>query len=219
MLIVLLGPPGAGKGTQAELLVERTGAPHISTGNILREAIKRQTTLGKMAQPFLDRGELVPDEVMIKLVRERLEQPDSQRGAIFDGFPRTLAQARDLDLNLEELRRTIDRVLYYNASIEELLGRLAGRWTCPNCHATFRVGSPTSLKGICSICGIRLYQRPDDQVDVARRRLEVYFEQTAPLIAYYRSSGVLTEINGDQNVKDVLNESLAALGLPLARGD
>lgn len=212
MIVVMLGPPGAGKGTQAELLAERLNLVHLSTGDVLRDAIARSTPLGRLAQPYMDRGELVPDDVMIGLIRERLSNHGTSRGAILDGFPRTLAQAQALNQALAGLGQCVDWVIYLRVPVEELLERISGRYVCPRCAATYhRRGSPPRVEGRCDACGAELQQRPDDRVEVVRRRLDVYFEQTAPLIEFYRGKGVLTEIDGSQPIEDVLKSELAAL--------
>ncbi|MCD6518673.1 MAG: adenylate kinase, partial [Anaerolineae bacterium] len=184
--IVLLGPPGAGKGTQAKLLQEWLGIPQISTGDLFRAHISQGTELGRLAKEYIDRGDLVPDEVTVRMVEERISQPDCARGAIFDGFPRTVAQAEALDTLLAKRKRRIDIVLYIQVSEEELLRRLEGRWICSQCGAVYhRVYHPEKVPGICDRCGGKLYQREDDTPETQKRRIQVYEEQTAPLIAYY----------------------------------
>jgi adenylate kinase len=222
MIVVMLGPPAAGKGTQCELLAERLAVPHVSTGDLLRDAIARQTPLGKLAQPYLDRGELVPDDTMVSLVRDRLLQSDAQRGAILDGFPRTVDQAHNLDRTLAELGRKVDAVLYLRVPIEEVIERVAERYTCPRCGAIYhpRVSAPR-VDGQCDNCGAELIQRTDDRPEVVRRRLEVYESQTAPLIDLYRKQHVLVEVDGAQSIERVLEDELDALAerglLPLSR--
>lgn len=208
----MLGPPGAGKGTQCSLLAERLAIPHVSTGDLLREAIAQQSSLGRLAQPYIDRGELVPDETMIGLVRDRLLQSDARSGAILDGFPRTIEQARGLDRVLGELGRKIDAVIYLRVPVEEVVERIAGRYTCPQCGASYHLrGSPPQIPGRCDLCGSELYQRPDDRREVVRRRLEVFEEQTAPLVDYYRAQHVLGEVDGNQSVDLVLASELDVL--------
>jgi adenylate kinase len=212
MIIVMLGPPGAGKGTQCSLLGERLGISHISTGDLLREEIAAQSPLGQLANGVIERGELVPDETMTSIVRERLRQPDVQAGAILDGFPRTIDQARALNRVLAELGRQLDAVVYLRVPVEEVLERIAGRYTCPNCGASYHVDTtPTRVEGICDQCGSTLMQRPDDRREVAQRRLEVYGEQTEPLIDFYRNQGVLRDVNGSQTVERVLESILDAI--------
>jgi len=212
MIVVVLGPPGAGKGTQSDLLASELGLPHLSTGDLLREAIANRTPLGRLAQPYMDRGELVPDDVVIGLIKERLVQARPPDGAILDGFPRTVAQGHALNDMLGELGRRVDWVIYLRAPVEELLERITGRYVCPRCAATYHLrGSPSRTPGVCNLCGTPLQQRPDDRLDVARHRLDVYFEQTAPLIDFYRCQGVLTEIDGEQSIEAVLADEMAAL--------
>jgi adenylate kinase len=212
MIVVMLGPPGAGKGTQCSLLAERLAIPHVSTGDLLREAIAQQTPLGQLAQPYIERGELVPDEMMIGLVRERLLQPDARRGAILDGFPRTIEQAVGLNQVLAGLGRKVDAVIYLRVPIEEVVERIAGRYTCPQCGASYHLrGSPPTVEGRCDLCGSELYQRPDDRREVVRRRLEVYEEQTAPLIDFYRAEHVLSEVDGNASIDLVLQSELGVL--------
>jgi len=213
MVIVMLGPPGAGKGTQCQLLGERLLLPHVATGNLLREAIARKAPLGKLAKPYIDRGELVPDETMVSLVRERLLEPDAKSGAILDGFPRTVELARALNRMLSELGRKVDRVLYLRIPMEMVLDRIAGRYTCPCCGATYHLtSSPPRVAGRCDRCNAALVQRTDDRRDVAQRRLQVYEKQTAPVVAFYRQAGLLVEIDGSQPVERVLEDELEALG-------
>lgn len=202
--VVLLGAPGAGKGTQAELLQEEYGLAHISSGELFREHLKQGTPLGRLAQTYMDRGELVPDAVTIAMVRERLQEPDCQAGAILDGFPRTVAQAEALDALLAESGEAVCSVPYVKVSPEVLLERLSGRWTCRQCGAVYHVQyHPPKVPGVCDACGGELYQRPDDTPETQRRRIEVYLEQTAPLIAYYRQRGVLVEVNGERPIEEV----------------
>lgn len=212
MFIVLLGPPGVGKGTQAELLSKDLGLPHVSSGELFREAIKAQTPLGKKAQRYIDQGKLVPDRVTIAMVAERLNQPDCARGAILDGFPRTLGQAKALDRVLAQRNSSVDLVVYMSASMETLLQRLGGRWTCRNCQAVYHIlHSPPREPGKCDLCGGELYQREDDTAETQRKRIEVYLEQTAPLVDHYRKRGLLVEINGELDIPGVQAELRAAL--------
>ncbi len=210
--IVLLGPPGAGKGTQADMLCQELGIPHVASGDLFRDHLKRQTELGQLAKGYMDRGELVPDEVTIGMVKERLAQPDCAEGVILDGFPRTVPQADALDRVMAEQGKSITCVPCINVRAEALLERLTARWTCRNCQAVYNVlAKPPRQAGVCDVCGGELYQRADDTPDTQRRRIVVYEEQTAPLIAYYRQRGVLAEINGEQSIEAVQEALLQAV--------
>jgi len=210
--IVLLGPPGVGKGTQAALLEKALGIPHVASGDLFRDAIKRKTELGCLAKGYIDKGELVPDEVTIAMVRQRLAEPDCQRGAILDGFPRTIEQAEALEAALAEEGKAINVVLYIKASEETLLARLAGRWTCRRCGAVYHsLFDPPKEAGKCDRCGGELYQRPDDTPETQRRRIQVYLAQTAPLIDYYRRKGLLVEIDGEGSIEEVQAELMRAI--------
>lgn len=209
---MLLGAPGAGKGTQAELLRQWLPLPRISSGDLFRSAIAAGSALGLQAKSYIDRGELVPDEVTIHMVAERLAQPDCAKGVILDGFPRTVAQAQALDGVLERMGRRVDVVVYIYVSPETLLKRLAGRWTCQQCGAAYHeIFSPEKVKGRCDLCGGRLYQRPDDTPETQKRRIEVYFAQTASLIEHYRARGLLVELDGERDVITVQEELRRAL--------
>jgi len=202
--IILLGAPGAGKGTQAAMLTEALGIPHVASGDLFRSALQKKTPLGLEAKKYMDQGLLVPDEVTIAMIRERLALPDCQEGVILDGFPRTLEQAKALDAALAEEGRAIDKVLYIKVPNEELVARLSGRWICRDCQAVYHtITNPPKQAGRCDACGGELYQRPDDKPETVRRRLEVYFEQTMPLIEYYTERGMLTEVNGHQSIAEV----------------
>ena len=202
--VVLMGGPGAGKGTQAKRLQNEMGLPQISTGDLFRENLKNQTELGRLAQTFMDAGELVPDEVTVGMVRERLRRDDTSSGAIFDGFPRTIAQANALDELLAEMDQSVNVVPYIHVDRTVLLKRLAGRWTCPVCGRVYHeLFNPPKVEGVCDLDGAELYQREDDTVETQRRRIEVYFEQTAPLLDYYRRKGLLVQIDGEQSIDDV----------------
>jgi adenylate kinase len=214
MIVVLLGPPGAGKGTQCKLLVERFGVPRIATGDLLREAIASGSAIGQLAKPYLDRGDLVPDATVVELVRERLLQPDAASGAVLDGFPRTIEQARSLDQVLASLGRRITRVIYLRVAVEEVVRRIAARYVCSQCDAPYHlILSPPQVAGVCDRCGGALVQRTDDTPVVVRRRLEVYETQTAPLVEFYQAHGLLVEIDGTRSTEDVFLEILAALGI------
>jgi len=210
--IVLLGPPGAGKGTQAEVISEKLSLAHISSGDIFRENLKAQTELGKLAQGYMNRGELVPDDVTIAMIRERLSRPDTQSGALLDGFPRTPAQANALAEMLAGMGGAVDVVPYIAVAPEILVERLGGRWTCrAQGHVYHEKFNPPQQAGVCDIDGSELYQRDDDKAETVERRIKVYFEQTAPLIDYYRSHGLLVEIDGTQPIDKVTEQMLAAI--------
>jgi adenylate kinase len=210
--IVMLGPPGVGKGTQAKILAEKTGLVHVSSGDLFRENIKKQTELGQLAQSFMNKGELVPDDVTIAMVRERLSRPDCQAGAILDGFPRTPAQADALKKMLAEFGGDVDYVPFISADDEVLVARLSGRWTCrANGHVFHTAFNPPQQPGICDLDGSELYQRDDDKAETVTRRIQVYMQQTAPLIKYYREAGKLVEIDGAQPIEAVTTALVKAL--------
>ncbi len=210
--IVLLGPPGVGKGTQAKILAERTGLVHISSGDLFRENMKNQTELGKLAQSYMNKGELVPDDVTIAMIRDRLSRPDCGAGAILDGFPRTTAQADALTKMLADFGGDVDKVPYVTAPESALVARLSGRWTCrANGHIFHEKNNPPKQAAVCDFDGSELYQRDDDKSDTVIRRIQIYLEQTAPLIAYYRQRGKLIEINGAQSIEEVAKSLLSAL--------
>ena len=209
---VLLGPPGAGKGTQAEVLSEKTGLAHISSGDIFRENLKAQTELGKLAQGFMNRGELVPDDVTIAMIRERLSRPDCKAGAILDGFPRTPAQAQALSEMLAQLDGKVVSVPYISVPAAVLIERLSGRWTCrAQGHVYHSQFHPPVRAGVCDEDGSELYQREDDQPATVERRIRVYLDQTTPLIDHYRQAGLLVEIDGTQSIEQVTSALLAAV--------
>jgi adenylate kinase len=210
--IVLLGPPGAGKGTQAQFVSDKLNLPHISSGDIFRENLKNQTELGKKAEEFMNRGELVPDGITISMIRERLSRPDCEQGALLDGFPRTPAQAEALSSMLEDLGGQVDAVPYIKVSGEELVERLSGRWTCrAEGHVFNEKYDPPEKPGVCDYDGSELYQREDDKPATVKRRIRVYLEQTQPLIDYYRKRDLLIEINGEQSIDAVSADLLSAL--------
>ena len=210
--IVMLGPPGVGKGTQAKILAERKGLAHVSSGDLFRDNIKNQTELGQLAQSFMNKGELVPDDVTIAMVRERISRPDCQAGAILDGFPRTPAQADALKQMLTGFGGDVDYVPFINADEQVLIKRLSGRWTCrANGHIFHAMFNPPKKSGICDLDGSELYQREDDKVETVTRRIQVYTEQTAPLIAYYREAGKLVEIDGAQPIEQVTAALMKAI--------
>ena len=206
MNIILLGPPGAGKGTQAKMLVDEYKIPQISTGDILRAAVKEGTQLGKEAKKCMDKGELVPDSVVIGIVEERIQEPDCDNGYMLDGFPRTVPQAEALDGMLANLNSKIDHVVSIDVDKEELVKRLTGRRTCRECGAGFHVMfDPPKQEGVCDKCGGELYQRDDDNVETVSSRLEVYEAQTLPLIDYYQGQGKVRSIDGVGEIKDIYN--------------
>lgn len=211
--IVLLGPPGVGKGTQAKILSSKTGLAHISSGDLFRENLKNQTELGKLAQTYMSKGELVPDDVTIAMIRERLSRPDCVSGAILDGFPRTPAQAAALEEMLREFfNGQVDIVPLIHARDDVLVERLGDRWTCrAEGHIFNEKTNPPKNDKKCDFDGSELYQRDDDKAETVRRRIEVYFQQTSPLITYFHDHGKLVEINGMQSIDQVTNDLLAAV--------
>ena len=210
--LILLGAPGAGKGTQAVLLMQDLGIPHVSSGDLFRENLGNQTALGKLAQSYMEQGDLVPDDVTIAMVIDRLAQPDCAKGAILDGFPRTLAQARALDEAFSGQGRRVFLAPYVRVSEETLLARLAGRWTCRGCKALYhKVFNPPEVAGMCDECGGVLYQRADDTPETQKTRIDVYMQQTQPLISYYGSAGLLQEIDGEGDVEQVHGALLEAV--------
>jgi len=218
LILILLGPPGAGKGTQAALVSQGAGVAHVATGDLFRENIRNQTELGVQAKAFVDRGELVPDQLTVRMLLDRLDRPDTQKGVLLDGFPRTVDQARALDEALKERGQTVDKVLNINVGEEEVVRRLAGRWTCRQCGAVYhQVFSPPKKAGVCDQCGGELYQRDDDKPETVRNRLTVFNQQTAPLIDYYKGQGKLLEVNGEQAADAVGRDLLKAAGLPAGR--
>ncbi len=198
MYIVFLGAPGAGKGTQAARVAQELKLVHIATGDLFRQAQEKGTELAKQAKSYMEKGQLVPDEITIKMVLERISAADCSGGVIFDGFPRTLKQAEALDKALGEQGKAVDKVVYIKVSEPELLKRLSGRWICRQCQTPYHaVNLPPKVWGKCDRCGGELYQRPDDTVETVKKRLEVYWAETAPLIDYYTRAGRLIEVNGE----------------------
>ena len=212
MKLILLGPPGAGKGTQAKMLTEEYSIPQISTGDILRAAVKDGTAMGLKAKEYMNAGGLVPDEVVVGIVRDRLQEADCNNGFILDGFPRTVAQADALQVSLLEMSKELDRVISLNVDAEALIERLTGRRTCKECgrgyHVTF---DPSRQADVCDACSGALIQRDDDQEETIRKRLQVYAEQTSPLINYYRETGLLLELDGMQPISQVQEKMLSLL--------
>ena len=216
--VIFLGPPGAGKGTQAQNLAGEWGVPHIATGDMLREAVAAGTALGLEAKRHMDSGGLVPDDVVIGLVGERLAQPDAKAGCVLDGFPRTVAQAEALDALFARAGIALDRVVYFDVSRAELLRRLTGRRVCRACGRTFHlVSAPPRVAGKCDVCGSELYQRADDSEATVVTRLDVYQKQTAPLLDYYRDRKLLTEVVGEGSVDQVAEAIRRAVGQGVGR--
>ena len=212
MYIILLGAPGAGKGTQAAAIAEKMNLVQVASGDLFRRALEQKTELGLQAKSYMDKGMLVPDEITVKMVLDRLAAPDCANGAILDGFPRNLGQARALDEVLAQQGKAIDEVVYIKVPEKELLKRLSGRWICRKCQTPYHeVDSPPRVPGKCDKCGGELYQRDDDKVETVKKRLEVYFAQTAPLIDYYNQIGKLLEIDGVGSVNEVGGRIVAAL--------
>ena len=204
MRLVFIGPPGAGKGTQAVMLSERLGYLHLSTGDILRENVKGRTEIGKKAKSFMEKGELVPDDIVIEMMFEKIKASDRNKGFILDGFPRTIYQAQRIDTGLDKLGMPIDIVVYFKTSIDTVISRLAGRRLCKNCGANYHiVNMPPKKENICDKCGGELYQRKDDNVVTIEKRLEVYNNQTKELIGYYKDKGILKEVSGDLEAGEV----------------
>jgi adenylate kinase len=206
LYIVMLGPPGAGKGTQAKELAQSMDLVHVSTGDLFRENLKNQTELGQLAQGFMSQGELVPDDVTVRMVEERLSRPDCDKGAVLDGFPRTPAQADALEALLENFGAGVKIVPYIKVPDEVLVERLSGRWMSPSGRVYHALYNPPKVKWIDDLDGSQLYQREDDKPETVRHRIEVYKEQTAPLIDYYRQKDLLVEIDGTQSIDDVAED-------------
>jgi len=207
MNLLLYGAPGSGKGTQANMLRTRFGIPHIATGDMLRAEIASGTELGRQAQPILARGQYVPDDIMIGMIRNRLGEPDCAAGFIIDGFPRTVPQAEALDVLMNELDRRLDRVLYLKVEMKELLQRLSGRLVCPKCQRTYPPGTVA-----CASDGTALVQREDDKVEAVKPRIEIYLSKTVPVLDHYRGTGIVSEIDGRGTIQEITGRVLAAIG-------
>ena len=214
MYIILLGAPGAGKGTQADILSSELNLPHVASGDLFREALKKETDLGLLAKSYMERGELVPDEITIRMILQRIEMPDCVSGCLLDGFPRTLAQAEALDKGLADKGKHVDKVVYVKVSDEELMKRLGGRWLCRDCQTPYHLlTAPPKVPGKCDKCGGELYQRDDDKEGTIKERLKVFFAQTIPIVDYYRNQNKLIEVNGDRGIQEVAKEITPSLGV------
>ncbi|MDK2918803.1 MAG: adenylate kinase [Candidatus Petromonas sp.] len=213
MRLILLGPPGAGKGTQASRIVQRYEVPHISTGDIFRKNIKEGTELGKKAKEYMDKGLLVPDEIVVAIVEDRLKEADCKNGFLLDGFPRTVNQAEALDKVLENMNISLDKVINIKVDKNVLVDRVVGRRICRDCGATYHVKfNPPAEEGKCDVCGGELYQRDDDKEETVTKRIEVYLQETTPLIDYYSNKRLLADIEGEQDIDKVFEDIVKALG-------
>lgn len=212
MKVIMLGAPGAGKGTQAKKIANRYKVPHISTGDIFRANIKNGTVLGNKAKVFIDQGFLVPDELVVDLVVDRIKQEDCQNGYVFDGFPRTIPQAEALDNALKAINEKVDYAINVEVPDENIVNRMSGRRACINCGATYHlVHIPTKEEGICDVCGNELVLRDDDKPETVLKRLNVYHEQTHPLIEYYHAKGILVEVDGTKDMAEVYDAIIEVL--------
>jgi adenylate kinase len=212
MYIVMLGAPGAGKGTQADILSQEMNLPHIASGDLFRQALEKRTDVGLSAKGYMDKGELVPDEITTKMILERIDQPDCASGCLLDGFPRTLQQTKVLDRALKEQGKSIDRAIYIEVPNKELVKRLGERWLCRACQTPYHItNSPPRTPGKCDRCGGELYQRPDDREETVKERLNVFFAQTVPILDYYKKQGKLIRVNGNLGMQGVAREIVSAL--------
>ncbi|MFC1919669.1 adenylate kinase [Chloroflexota bacterium] len=212
MRLVLLGAPGAGKGTQAETLSRELKLVHIASGDLFREVAKKQTEMGELVRSYMERGALVPDDITVRMILERIEKPDCRDALLLDGFPRTLDQASALDAAMAEHKMPLDKVVYIKVSPQALQKRLGGRWICRQCQAVYHeISSSPKQKGKCDKCGGELYQREDDASETVKKRIDVYFDQTAPLIDYYKAAGKLVEVDGEQDIAKVGRDIIAAI--------
>jgi len=217
MYAIILGAPGAGKGTQADILSKKMELPHIASGDLFRQALEARTEVGLLAKSHMDNGQLVPDEVTIKLILERINQPDCASGYLLDGFPRTLHQAEVLDKALMERGKSIDKAIYIEVPNEALVKRLSGRWLCRNCQTPYHMtSSPPKTPGRCDKCGGELYQRSDDREETVKDRLNVFFAQILPILGYYKKQGKLIKVDGNQEIQEVTEEILSALKAPMS---
>ena len=218
MYIIMLGAPGAGKGTQADILSQEMNLPHIASGDLFRQALEERTEVGLLAKSYMEKGELVPDEVTIKMILERINQPDCISGCLLDGFPRTLRQAEVLDEVLKEQGKTIDKAIYIEVPNEELVKRLSGRRLCRVCQTPYHIiSSPSKAPEKCDRCGGELYQRSDDREETVKDRLGVFFAQTVPILDYYKKQGKLISVNGNLGIQGVAREIISALKAPMSR--
>ena len=212
MFFILLGAPGAGKGTQADIIVREMGLPHVASGDLFRQALKNATPLGKQAESYMKAGKLVPDEITIKMILERIAQIDCKNGCVFDGFPRTLEQAKALDAALAKEGKSIEKAIYIEVPEAALLERLTGRYICRVCQTPYHIkNSPPKRAGICDKCSGELYQRDDDKEETIKERLKVYFAQTMPLLEYYEKKGKLLRVNGNQSIEAVSQDIIEFL--------
>jgi adenylate kinase len=212
MYIIMLGAPGAGKGTQADILSQEMNLPHIASGDLFRQALEKRTGVGLLAKSHMDKGGLVPDEITIKMILERIDQPDCASGCLFDGFPRTLQQAKALDKALRGQGRTIDKATYIEVPDEELVKRLSGRWLCRACQTPYHItNSPPETPGKCDRCGGELYQRSDDREETVKERLSVFLAQTVPILDYYEKQGKLIRVNGNLEMQGVARQIISAV--------
>jgi len=217
MYIIVLGAPGAGKGTQADILSREMNLPHIASGDLFRQALEKRANVGLLAKSYMDKGELVPDEITIRMILERMDQPDCAPGCLFDGFPRTLQQAKALDEALRERGRTIDKAIYIEVPDEELVKRVSGRWLCRACQTPYHItNSPPKTPGRCDRCGGELYQRSDDREETVKERLNVFLAQTVPILDYYEKQGKLVRVNGNLEMQGVAREIVSALGASMS---
>ncbi|HXZ94722.1 MAG TPA: adenylate kinase [Dehalococcoidia bacterium] len=217
MYIIILGAPGAGKGTQADILSQEMNLTHIASGDLFRQALEERTKVGLLAKSYMDKGELVPDEITIKTILERINQPDCASGCLFDGFPRTLRQAKVLDKALKEQGKTVDKAIYIEVPDEELVKRLSGRWLCRTCQTPYHIiNSPPRTPGKCDKCGGELYQRSDDREETVKDRISVFFAQTVPILDYYEKQGKLIKVNGNLGMQGVAREIISALKAPMS---
>ncbi len=212
MYVVILGAPGAGKGTQADIICQEMNLPHIASGDLFRQALEEKTALGLLAKSYMEQGKLVPDEITIKMILERISSPDCAAGCLFDGFPRTLEQAKALHKALAKQGKAIDKAIYIEVHDDELVRRLSGRWICRSCQTPYHlIASPPKVQGKCDKCDGELYQRPDDKAETIRERLKVFHDLTIPILDYYRKQNKLIKVNGNLGIQEVAKEILYML--------